>query len=147
MLWLSLTCYTWHMIYDTSICHAILDTWYMTPVLAMLYLTFDIWHRYLPCYTWNLISDTGTWHVITWPDIVIPDWILLYLTSVLPSILLINFMGTLTWLLYCYQTSGAPVLLNPCTPEWLVSKTAYFIPHLHIYLILNSANNTSLACF
>ena len=31
--------------------------------------------------------------------------------------------------------------------EWLVSKTAYFIPHLHIYLILNSTNNTSLVCF
>jgi len=31
--------------------------------------------------------------------------------------------------------------------QWLVSKTAYFIPHLHIYLILNSANNTSLVCF
>jgi len=31
--------------------------------------------------------------------------------------------------------------------DWLVSKTAYFIPHLHIYLILNSVNNTSLVCF
>ena len=29
----------------------------------------------------------------------------------------------------------------------LVSKIAYFIPHLHIYLILNTVNNTSLACF
>ena len=33
------------------------------------------------------------------------------------------------------------------SPSWLVSKTAYTIPHLHIYLILNSVNNTSLARF
>jgi len=30
--------------------------------------------------------------------------------------------------------------------EWLGSKIAYFIPHLHIYSILNSVNNTSLVC-
>jgi len=29
---------------------------------------------------------------------------------------------------------------------WLVSKISYFISHLHIYLILNLTNNTSLAC-
>ena len=59
---------------------AILNTWYLTPVLAMLYLTLDIWHRYLSCYTWPLISDTGTCHAIfdTWYPT--PVLVMLYLT-------------------------------------------------------------------
>jgi len=57
-----------HLISNTGTCHAILITWYLTPVFAMLYLSLDIRHRYLPCYTYHLISDTGTYHaiLITW---------------------------------------------------------------------------------
>jgi len=33
--------------------------------------------------------------------------------------MIITFTGTLAWLLYCYQTSGTPLLLNSCTPELL----------------------------
>ena len=53
--------------YTPDTCHAILNTWYLTPILAMLYLTLDIWHRCLSCYIWHLISDTGTCHVILDP--------------------------------------------------------------------------------
>ena len=55
---------SWYVISDTGTCHTILDIWYLTPVLAMLYLTLDIWHRYLSCYTWHLIYDTGACHAI-----------------------------------------------------------------------------------
>jgi len=113
-----LPCYIWHMIPDTGTCHAIFDTipdtstchaifvlWYLTPVLAMLYLThdtgtwhaiFDTWyptlvlamlyltydtrHLYLPCYSWHMIYNIGTWYVI------LDTW---YLTPVLPSIFMI----------------------------------------------------------
>jgi len=73
-----LPCYTWPIISDTGTCHAILNTWYLTPILVMLYLTLDIWHRYLPCHTWHLISDTCTCHAILdiWyltPDIITLD--------------------------------------------------------------------------
>ena len=67
------------LIYDTGTCHAILDTWYLTPILAMLYLT--------------LIYDTGTCHAIldtwyltpihacyTWPWYMTPVLAMLYLT-------------------------------------------------------------------
>jgi len=93
-------CYTWHLISDTDTCHAILDTWYLTPVLAtdtgtyhaildtwyttpiltMLYLTLDIWHWYLPCYTWHLIYDTGTCHAILDIWYLTPILAMLYLT-------------------------------------------------------------------
>ena len=138
-----LPCYIWHMISDagtchaifdtwylppvlamlyltldtdTGTCHAIFDTWYLTPVLAMLYLTLDIWHRYLPCYTWHLISDTGTWYVITWPDIMTPDWILLHLYYLTYSWLsLLRGLGMIIILL--------PDLWYSCTPELLYSWT------------------------
>jgi len=66
--------------YTPDNCHAIFNTWYLTPVLAMIYLTHDIWHRYLPCYTWHLIYDTGTCHAIfdTW--YLTPVLAMLYLT-------------------------------------------------------------------
>jgi len=70
---LTLTCYTWHLI---------TDTWYLTPVLDMLYLTPDLWH---------LIYDTGTWHVI------LDTW---YLTPVLDTWHLIYD----TWRLTCYHS-------------------------------------------
>jgi len=49
-------------------------------ILAMLYLTLDIWHRYLPCYIWHMISDAGTCHAIfdTW--YLTPILTMLYLT-------------------------------------------------------------------
>ena len=43
-----LPCYNWPMISDTGTCHAILDTWYITLVLDMLYLTPDT------CITWHM---------------------------------------------------------------------------------------------
>jgi len=124
-----LPCYIWHLISDTSTCHAILDTWYLTPVLAMLYLTLDIWHRYLPCYTWPLISDSGTWHAIT--HLTCYHLVLVHLTwycdtwlvTVIRGTCIIlhihdyHFYGDLAWLLYCYQTSD--------TLEFLYSWTLY----------------------
>ena len=55
-----------HAIFDTDFfhadtCYAICDTWYPTPVLAMLYLTYDTRYWYLSCYTYHLILDTDTW--------------------------------------------------------------------------------------
>jgi len=41
--------------------------------------------------------------------------------------------------------SESAVVAPPSVPR-LIFKSVYFIPHLHIYLILNSANNTSLVC-
>ena len=68
------------MISDTGTYHAIFNTWYLTPVLAMLYLIHDIWHRYLPCYTWHLISDTGACHAILDTWYLTPVLAMLYLT-------------------------------------------------------------------
>jgi len=42
----------------------IFNSWYLTLVFAMLYLTHDTGHRYLPCYIWHMIPDTGTCHAI-----------------------------------------------------------------------------------
>ena len=70
------------MISDTGICHAIFDAWYLTPVLAMLYLTYDTWHQYLPCYIWHMIPDTGTCHTIFDPWDPTPVLVMLYLTQI-----------------------------------------------------------------
>ena len=54
--------------------HVILDTWYRTPVLDLLYLTLDIWHRYLICYYLTpdrLILDT--WYLAPVLDMLLPD--------------------------------------------------------------------------
>jgi len=62
----------WRISYLTLTCiHliiAMLNTWYLTLILTMLYLTHDSRHRYLPCYIWHMIPDTGTCHAIfdTW---------------------------------------------------------------------------------
>jgi len=79
--------------YTPDNCHAILNTWYLTPVLAMLYLTHDTWRRYLPCYIWHMVSDTDTCHAIfnTW-----------YLTPVLAMIYLTHdiwhrYLPCYTW--------------------------------------------------
>jgi len=122
---LYLPCYIWHMICDTGTWHDILNTRYLTPVLAMLiwhmisasipamlYLILDIWHQYLSCYTWHLISDTGTCHAIfdTW--YLTPVLVMLYLTQ-------ISDTGTChtifdTWYLHRYL---------PCYIWYLISAT------------------------
>ena len=123
--------YTWHLIPDI---------WYLTLIFDMLSLDtwsliLDIWYWYLTCYhlivnTWHLISDTWqlicyhltldtcylvlihlTWCCDTWPDIITPD------TCITLSIHDYHFYEDLTWLLYCYQTSGTPELLYSWTPE------------------------------
>ena len=58
----------------------IFDIWYRTPILAMLYLTDDTGHRYLPCYIWHMILDTGTCHAIFDPWYRAPILAMLYLT-------------------------------------------------------------------
>jgi len=64
--------------------------WHMisAPVLVMLYLILDIWHQYLPCYIWHMISDTSTCHAIfdTW-----------YPTPVLASYTWHMIYDTSTW--------------------------------------------------
>jgi len=106
----------------------ILDTWS---------LTLNIWHWYLTCYhltpdTWHLISDTWrltyaitwywyTWCCDTWLDIITLD------TCITLPIHDYHFYGNLTWLLYCYQTSDTPVLLNSCIPYTHVSCTVTLV--------------------
>jgi len=85
-----LACYIWHMI------HTILNTWYLIPVLAMLYLLLDIWYRYLPCYAYYLIPDTGTCHVIF--DIWYPTPVLAMLYLPLDM-----WHWYLLWHLTCYH--------------------------------------------
>jgi len=123
-----LSCYTYHLILDTGACHAILITWYLTPVLTMLYLTVDVL-----LLTWHAI----TWYQYTWPDIVAPDWLLLYLVSVLYCIfMIITFTGT--WLLYCFQTFGTPVLLNSCILEPLKKGDSWY------YILVDPRNKITM---
>ena len=96
-----LTLDTWHLISDTGTWHVITwhlmhDTWYMT---------LNIWHAitYLICF--HLVLVHLTWHCDTWMDIVIAG------TCAIFPIHDYHFYGNLTWLLYCYQTSGTPELL------------------------------------
>ena len=64
---------------DTVTCHAYI--WYPTLVLAMLYLTHDTRHRYLPCYIWHMIPDTGHLACYTWCMIYgTGPWYMSYLT-------------------------------------------------------------------
>ena len=66
-----LPCYTYHLIFDTGTCHAILITWYLTPVLTMLYLSLDIWYWHLTCY--HLVLVHLIWYCDSWLDIITPD--------------------------------------------------------------------------
>jgi len=112
---------TWYLTLD--IWHVILDSWYMTPVLDMLYLTPDTWHLIYD--TWRLTyyhsfdmlshgtSTLDTWYCDTWLDTITPD------TCITWHIHDYHFYGDLAWLLYCYQTSCTPKLLNSCTLELL----------------------------
>jgi len=143
-----LPCYIWHMIPDTSTCHAILIIWYLIPVLAMLYLL--------------LISDTGAWHatLITW--YLTPILTMLYLTIDMLSpgtsifdLILWHLTGYYnTWHLYLFAYSWLSlftgtwhdyyiitrhlVLLNSCTPELLYTWTPEIGRLLILLLILYS---------
>ena len=109
MLYLTpvLPCYIWHMIPNIDTCHAIFDTWYMTPVFGMLYLPPDIYN------TWYLTPDT--WNVYY---LGIHDY---YVTRHL----------ALLYLLYSC-ISWTPVLLNSCTSEplekVLILHSWYYTP-------------------
>ena len=136
-----LPCYIWHMIPDTGTCHAIFDTWYPTPVLAMLYLLFDIWYRHLPCHTYHLISDTGTFHATL--DILPPGTntlglILWHLTDTITpdtcTSLHIHdyhfYEDLIIILLPDIWYSWTPILLYSWTPEkgWLLILYSYWSP-------------------
>ena len=131
--YLILTCI--HLIF------VMLNSWYLTPVLAVQYLTLDVWHRYLPCYIWHLISDTGACHFILDPwyptpvlDMLSPgistlDLILWPLTGYCYTwhryyiayswLLLLWRLGMIIILLPDFWYSWTPVLLNFCTPVFL----------------------------
>ena len=132
-----MSCYTYCLISDTGTCHAIHITWYLTPVLAMLYLLFDIWHRYLSCYTYYLIC----FHVVQvhWPDIVTLNTLPPLIPVLYGIFMTITFTGT--WLLYCYQIFGTPELLYSWTPEkgWLlILYSWYYTPvNSHRWIIMD----------
>ena len=135
-----------HLISDTGICHVILITWYLTPVLVMLCLSLDIWHRYLPCYAYHLISNTDTCHAIldTWyltpalnmlsPGINSLDLILWHLTGYYTPDTCISlhihdyhFYGDLIIILsQDIWYSWTPVLLNSCIPEPLKKGDSWY---------------------
>jgi len=146
----------WYVILDTW--YLTLNIWHQ--YLTCYYFTHDIWHRYLTWHlisntdtwhviTWHPIPDTWyiydtcqltcyhlldmcyylllthlTWYCDTWLDSITPD------TCIMLHIHDYHLTGTLAWLLYCYQTSGAPELLNSCTPE--LRYPLYSCP-LHCY--------------
>ena len=110
---------TWH--WHVYTWHLILDSWYLIPVLDMLSLNTwypipDIWHLIIGMLSldaWHMLSldtdrlDLMLWHLTgyyyTWHMYCIAySWLSLY--------------RDLTWLLYCYQTSGTPELMYPWTP-------------------------------
>ena len=118
-----------HLISDTGIRHAILITWYLTPVLAMLYLSLDIWYQNLPCYTWHLtychlVPIHLTWYCDTWLDTITPD------TCISLHIHDYHFYGDLIIILSPdIWYSWTPVLLNSCIPEPLKKGDFwYYIP-------------------
>jgi len=80
------------------------------PVLAMLYLLFDIWYWYLPCYAYYLISDTGTCHTIFDP------W---YLTTVLAMLYLIYDL----WHRHTVFIPTLDMLYLILDPRYLISDT------------------------
>jgi len=119
----ALICYTWHqhltcyylrdtwyltLVFDILYLTPDLDTWYMTPVLDLLlldtwYLIHDIWHWYLTCYhltpdTWDLIL----WHLMV--DMLSPG------TSTLDLILWNLIRYYCTWHLYYFTYSWLSLL-------------------------------------
>ena len=124
-LWLRHSVFTLaHGIY-TGTCHAIFDTWYPTPVLAMLHLSLDIRHRYLICHTWHLLLTPGIWYAFMWYEIPGPDIVTLDRTLPPRYLCIIwhihdyHCYGDLAWLLYYYQILGTPKLLYSWTPVYL----------------------------
>jgi len=103
-----LPCYTYYLISGT--CHAMLITWYLILVLAMLYLTYDTRHRYFPCYIWHMIPDTGTFHAI---------FDLWYLTPVLAMLYLIYYL----WHPHTVFTPTLDMLYLILDPRHLISDT------------------------
>ena len=90
---ITVTCLVLATVTFTTWYTAIFYTWYRTPVLAMLYLTYDTGHRYLPCYTWPwymtlvlamLYLTLDIWHRYlpchTWHMYITPVLNMLYLT-------------------------------------------------------------------
>jgi len=65
----------------------------------------------------------ATWYWYTWPNAVTPEWILSHMTPVLYCLFMIIALRGLDMILYYYQTSGTPVLLNSCALELLYSWT------------------------
>ena len=115
--------YTWYL-YTPDTCHAILNTWYLTPALAMLYLTLDIRHRYWICYhTLDMLSPSTSklalilWHLTGYCYI----WHLYYIAYSWLSLL--RRLGMIIILLQDFWYSWIPVLQKSCTPELLYSWT------------------------
>ena len=116
----------------------------------MLYLTFDIWHRYLPCYTWHLIYDTATCHAILDTWYITPVLDMLYLTPntwhlyymAYSWLSLFRGLGMIIILLPDIWYSWTPVLLNSCTPEplysWTLVSPVLMSPALLLLLIAQS---------
>ena len=114
---------TWPWYICTGTCHAILITWYLTPVLAMLHLSLDIWHRYLPwsltCY--HLVLVYLTWYCDTWLDIITPD------TCISLHIHDYHFYGDLIITLSPdIWYSWTPILLNSCIPAPLEKGDSWY---------------------
>jgi len=120
-----LSCYTYHMISNTDTYHAILIIWYLTPILAMLYLTLDIGHRVLVMLyltpdiitldTWHAITRTSTLDLILWHLYYITySWLSLLRGLGMIIILLPDFWYSWTLVLL---NSWTPVFLNPCNRE------------------------------
>jgi len=118
------------------------------PYLLSLGFTMDfLFYFYYYIYAYILVAFYSTgllllsyyiMHVLSW-----------YHNCIFPYLL------SLYLLLYVYTHDtifntcffNSDLSIHICLSLWLVSKMAYFIPHLHIYLILNPVNNTSLSCF
>ena len=152
MLWLCrspVPCYVtgWYLVFDVATLTDILlpDPDMYTPVLAILYLLFDIWYRYLPCYAYYLISDTGSCHamLITW--YLIPVLAMLYLLfdiwyRYLPcyTYYLISDTGTChasldTWHTATWYQYTWPDIV---TPDWiLLHRTPYFFAYSWLSLL------------
>ena len=122
-----------HLISDTRICHAILITWYLTPVFVMLYLSLDIQHRYLPCYTCHLISYTCTYHAILITWYLTPVLAMLHLTlDILPPGT--NTLDLILWHLTGYYYTGHLYFL---AYSWLslLRGLDYYIVTRHLVLL------------
>jgi len=119
------------------ISYLILDTWYPTPALDMLYLALDIWHWYLLCYTWHLTSDIwhlaldmlssgiDTFYLILWHLTgYYYTWHLYFFAYSWLSLL--RGLGMIIILLPDIWYSWTPVLLNSCILEPLKKGDSWY---------------------